>query len=198
MKILTTQNLNSLERRNTPTNKIIPNEIRSNYLERDFNRVMLERSYAKPAVSFKGKEDILLDFIKNHVDVLFANENEIITLFKGEDFYKCLDLIKPHVEIATITRSEKGSVIVNGRIKTFVEAEVVDNVIDTTGAGDAFCAGVLYGIHENMPLDEILKLGAASSFFNLKSATASGGAVSIDKIMQQVNKGPYREVPQEF
>ena len=72
------------------------------------------------------------------------------------------------------------------------------DIVGSNGAGDAFCAGVLYGIHENMPLDEILKLGAASSFFNLKSATASGGAVSIEQIKQQVNKGPYREVPQEF
>ena len=72
------------------------------------------------------------------------------------------------------------------------------DIVGSNGAGDAFCAGVLYGIHENMPLDEILKLGAASSFFNLKSATASGGAVEIEKILQQVKKGPYREVPKEF
>ena len=72
------------------------------------------------------------------------------------------------------------------------------DIVGSNGAGDAFCAGVMYGIHENMPLDEILKLGAASSFYNLKSATASGGAVSIEKIMQQVKEGTYRNVPREF
>lgn len=109
MKILTTQNLNSLERRNTPTNNSIPNEIRSNYLERDFNRVMLEHSYAKPAVSFKGGpadefKDILPKLAKRIKDLTskrasdkkgiaekilsserfnrilqFINENEVIT-----------------------------------------------------------------------------------------------------------------------
>ena len=109
MKILTTQNLNSLERRNTSTNETIPNEIRSNYLERDFNRVMLEHSYAKPAVSFKGGpadelKDILPKLAKRIKDLTskrasdkkgiaekilsserfnrilqFINENEVIT-----------------------------------------------------------------------------------------------------------------------
>lgn len=72
------------------------------------------------------------------------------------------------------------------------------DIVGSNGAGDAFCAGVMYGIHENMPLDEILRLGAASSFYNLKSATASGGAVSIEKIMKQVKEGTYRDVPREF
>ncbi len=72
------------------------------------------------------------------------------------------------------------------------------DIVGSNGAGDAFCAGVLYGIHENMPLDEILKFGAANSFFNLKSATASGGAVSLEKIQNQVKNGTYRDVPAEF
>lgn len=111
----------------------------------------------------KGKEDILLDFIKDNVDVLFANENEICALFKGEDFYKCLDLIKPLVEIATITRSEKGSAIVNGRTKTFVEAEVVDNVVDTTGAGDLYAAGFLYGMTQGRSLGTCAIIGSIAA-----------------------------------
>lgn len=111
----------------------------------------------------KGKEDVLLDFIKNNVDILFANENEIQALFKGEDFYKCLDLIKPHVEIAAITRSEKGSAIVNGRTKTFVEAEVVENVVDTTGAGDLYAAGFLYGMTQGRSLGTCAIIGSIAA-----------------------------------
>ena len=111
----------------------------------------------------KDKEDTILEFIKNNVDVLFANENELTTLFKGEDFYKCLDLIKPHVEIAAITRSEKGSVIVNGRTKTFVEAETVENIVDTTGAGDLYAAGFLYGMTQGRSLGTCAIIGSIAA-----------------------------------
>ena len=111
----------------------------------------------------KGKEDTLLSFIKEHVDVLFANEAEIKALFKGEDFYKCLDLIKPHVEIAAITRSEKGSAIVNGRTKTFVEAETVENAVDTTGAGDLYAAGFLYGMTQGRSLGTCAIIGSIAA-----------------------------------
>ena len=107
-----------------------------------------------------GKEDEVLNFIKQHVDVLFANDDEICALFKGEDFYKCLDLIKPHVEIAAITRGEKGSVVVNGRVKTFVEAEKVENVVDSTGAGDLYAAGFLYGMVQGRSLGTCAIIGS--------------------------------------
>ena len=111
----------------------------------------------------KDKEDIILSFIKEHVDILFANENEIKALFKNDDFLECLDLIKPHIEIAAITRSEKGSAIVNGRTKTFVEAEVVENVVDTTGAGDMYAAGFLYGMTQGRSLGTCAIIGSIAA-----------------------------------
>ena len=66
-----------------------------------------------------------LKLISDSVDILFGNEEEIKALFQEADFYKTLDMIKTEVETAAITRSDKGSVIVNGRTKTFVEAEKV-------------------------------------------------------------------------
>ena len=104
-----------------------------------------------------------LDFIKNHVDILFGNEDEIVSLFNGEDFYKCLDLIKPEVDIAAITRGEKGSVVVNGRTKTFVEAEKVANVVDTTGAGDLYAAGFLYGLTQGRSLGTCAMIGSIAA-----------------------------------
>jgi len=111
----------------------------------------------------QGKETSILNFIKDHVDILFANDAELCTLFGGEDFYKCLDLIKPHIEIAAITRGAKGSVVVNGRTKTFVEAETVTNVVDTTGAGDLYAAGFLYGMTQGRSLGTCAIIGSIAA-----------------------------------
>ncbi len=111
----------------------------------------------------KDKEDDILEFIKNNIDILFANDAEIQALFKGKDFYDCLDLIKPHVEIAAITRGSKGSVIVNGRTKTFVEAEKIENVVDTTGAGDLYAAGFLYGMTQGRSLGTCAIIGSIAA-----------------------------------
>lgn len=104
-----------------------------------------------------------LEFIKTHVDILFGNEDELVSLFNGEDFYKSLDLIKNNVDIAAITRGAKGSVVVNGRTKTFVEAEKVDNVVDTTGAGDLYAAGFLYGLTQGRSLGTCAIIGSIAA-----------------------------------
>lgn len=111
----------------------------------------------------EGKEKEFQKFIKEHVDILFANDAEICALFNGEDFYDCLDLVKPLVEIGAITRGEKGSVVVNGRTKTFVEAEVVENVVDTTGAGDLYAAGFLYGMTQGRSLGTCAIIGSIAA-----------------------------------
>lgn len=111
----------------------------------------------------KGKEAVILDFIKNYVDILFGNEKELQTLFNEQDFYACLDLIKPHIEIAAITRGAKGSVVVNGRTKIFVEAETVENAIDTTGAGDLYAAGFLYGMTQGRSLGTCAIIGSIAA-----------------------------------
>ena len=98
--------------------------------------------------------------IKRYVDILFCNEDEIKALFEEEDFYKTLDMIKTDVEIAAITRSAKGSVVVNGRVKTFVEAEKVETVVDSTGAGDLYAAGFLYGYTQRRSLGTCAMIGS--------------------------------------
>ena len=115
-----------------------------------------------------------LDFIHSSVDILFSNEDEIKALFEVDDFYKTLDLIKPEVEIAAITRGDKGSVVVNNRIKFFVEAETVNNVVDTTGAGDAYAAGFLFGLTQGRTLGTCALIGniAASEIISHYGARA--------------------------
>lgn len=107
--------------------------------------------------------DNMLEFIEKHVDILFANEEEIKTLFKTEDFIDALDLIKSMVEIAAITRDSRGSVVVNGRVKTFVEAEKLENIIDTTGAGDLYAAGFLYGMVKGRSLGTCAMIGSIAA-----------------------------------
>ena len=104
-----------------------------------------------------------LKLISDSVDILFGNEEEIKALFQEADFYKTLDMIKTEVETAAITRSDKGSVIVNGRTKTFVEAEKVENVVDTTGAGDLYAAGFLYGYTQERSLGTCALIGGIAA-----------------------------------
>ena len=101
--------------------------------------------------------------IKKYVDILFGNEEEIKALFQEDNFYKTLDIIKPDVEIAAITRNAKGSVIINGRTKTFVEAEKVTEVVDSTGAGDLYAAGFLYGITQGRSLGTCAIIGSIAA-----------------------------------
>ena len=69
-----------------------------------------------------------------------------------------------------------------------VKSYDVDKIVGTNGAGDAFCAGVLYALHEEKSLEEMLKYGGASAIFNLRSASASGGAASLTEINDFLSK----------
>lgn len=112
--------------------------------------------------TIKNRKEFL-DLIKQYVHVLFANEAELKALFDTNDFFEALDLIKPMVEIASITRNAKGSVVVNGRVKIFVEAEKVTDVVDTTGAGDLYAAGFLYGMIKDRSLGTCAMIGSIAA-----------------------------------
>lgn len=83
--------------------------------------------------------------VDNHVDIVFANEAELLSLYETEDFDVALKMISEHADAACITRSEKGSIIVTGGDTFTIAACPVDKVVDTTGAGDQYAAGVLAG-----------------------------------------------------
>ena len=90
--------------------------------------------------------EAFLNFIENDVDILFANEDEIKAHFETEDLSTALRQIKTKVDIAAVTRRDKGSVVVSGKIRTYVDAEKADDVLDTTGAGDLYAAGFMHGL----------------------------------------------------
>lgn len=85
------------------------------------------------------------DLVAGHVDILFANESEIKSLYEVDGFDAALQAVRGSCEIACLTRSEKGSVIVAGEEVHVIDAERVGAVVDTTGAGDLYAAGFLYG-----------------------------------------------------
>lgn len=86
-----------------------------------------------------------IDLVEGHVDILFANEDEITSLYQVDSFDAALQHVRGHCAIAALTRSAKGSVILRGDEFHMVDAEPIANVVDTTGAGDAFAAGFLHG-----------------------------------------------------
>lgn len=85
------------------------------------------------------------DLVAGHVDILFANESEIKSLYEVDGFDAALQAVRGSCEIACLTRSEKGSVIVAGEEVHVIDTERVGAVVDTTGAGDLYAAGFLYG-----------------------------------------------------
>lgn len=101
--------------------------------------------------------------VANHIDILLANEAELLALYETEDFDTALAAVRKDVAIAAVTRSEKGAVIVAGEDTVTVPAAPVSQLVDTTGAGDLFAAGFLLGLAQGRPLAEAGKMGAISA-----------------------------------
>jgi sugar/nucleoside kinase (ribokinase family) len=83
--------------------------------------------------------------VGGHIDILFANEAEVTALYEANDFEAAAELARAEVALAVLTRSEAGSLILRGGETLVVDAERAE-VVDTTGAGDAYAAGFLAGL----------------------------------------------------
>ena len=104
-----------------------------------------------------------LDLIRSDIDIVFANEKEIKSLYQIDDFDEALQRVRKDCSIAALTRSQAGCVIVKGDEIHVVEAHPVAQVIDLTGAGDLFAAGFLYGFTRDVPLAQCARLGALAA-----------------------------------
>jgi sugar/nucleoside kinase (ribokinase family) len=100
------------------------------------------------------------DLVANHVDILFANESEICSLYETDDFDAAMAQVRGQCEIAALTRSEKGSVVVAGDHTHLIDAARVEKVLDTTGAGDLYASGFLFGLTHGRDLATCGKLGS--------------------------------------
>jgi sugar/nucleoside kinase (ribokinase family) len=103
--------------------------------------------------------DEFTELIEHHVDILFANEHEILSLYQVSTFDEALQHVRGHCEIAALTRSEKGSVVVAGQEVHVIDAVKGVTVVDTTGAGDAYAAGFLYAYTQGRDLATCGRLG---------------------------------------
>ena len=104
-----------------------------------------------------------LELARSDLDILFANEDEALALFEAEAFDEVLQQLGQWGGIAALTRSEKGCVVVHGREVHLVDAAPVARVVDTTGAGDQFAAGFLYGLARGKNLRVCGELGALAA-----------------------------------
>lgn len=107
--------------------------------------------------------DEFLELTAGFVDILFANEQELLRLYEVDDFDTAVERVRGHVEIAAITRSAKGSVVITDDDTIAVPADPVDKVVDTTGAGDLYAAGFLFGYTQGRPLQDCARLGGIAA-----------------------------------
>ncbi len=107
--------------------------------------------------------DDFLDLVNNHVNVLFANEEEIKSLYQVDTFDDALQNVRGHCDIAALTRGDRGSVVVAGDEVHVIDCEAVETVVDTTGAGDAYAAGFLHGLARNKDLYTCGRLGGIAA-----------------------------------
>jgi sugar/nucleoside kinase (ribokinase family) len=100
------------------------------------------------------------ELVAGHVDILFANEAEICSLYETTEFAAAAAAVRGQVAIAALTRSEQGSLILADGAEHAIAAQPVARVVDTTGAGDLYAAGFLYGLTRGLPLPTCGAIGS--------------------------------------
>lgn len=107
--------------------------------------------------------DALMGFIDDQVDLVFANEAEITALFQTASFDEAVAAIRGKAKMAAVTRGEAGSVIVTERELIQIAAQPVEKVVDTTGAGDQYAAGFMFGLARGRPLSQCGQLASLAA-----------------------------------
>jgi sugar/nucleoside kinase (ribokinase family) len=105
----------------------------------------------------------LKGFIDTEVDILFANEAEITSLYETDSFDAAIEAVRGKAKITAVTRGAAGSVVVTEGAIHQIEASPVEKVVDTTGAGDQYAAGFLFGLARGHALDHCGRLGSLAA-----------------------------------
>jgi sugar/nucleoside kinase (ribokinase family) len=103
------------------------------------------------------------ELVEGEVDILFANEAEITSLYEVGTFDEALQEVRRHVQFAALTRGPKGSVVIRGDEVHVIDPAPVERLVDTTGAGDLYAAGFLRGLTAGLDLATCGKLGSAAA-----------------------------------
>ena len=104
--------------------------------------------------------DSFLELVDGHVDILFANEMEITSLYRANSFEEATEQVRGRCRVAALTRSEQGSLILAGEQAIAIPPYQLGPLVDTTGAGDLYAAGFLYGLTQDEPLERCGHLGS--------------------------------------
>jgi sugar/nucleoside kinase (ribokinase family) len=107
--------------------------------------------------------DDFRELVERQVDLLFANEEELVALFGADSFDEAARAVSAHCEVAAVTRGPSGSVVLTRDGAVYVDAHPVPEVIDTTGAGDLYAAGFLYGYTQGRSLAACGRLGSIAA-----------------------------------
>jgi sugar/nucleoside kinase (ribokinase family) len=122
------------------------------------------------------------------VDLIFANERELRSLYQTADFDTAVRALRADAKLAVVTRSEKGCVILNNESNTVVPATPVERVIDATGAGDLFAAGFLFGLSRGRDHATSARLGVLAATEVIQHLGARP-EVSLKELAQQNGLG---------
>ena len=101
-----------------------------------------------------------LALVKNDIDILFSNEDELKVLYQVDSINDGLHQLRDNCEFAAVTRNEHGSVVIDGDEVVIIDAEPVESVVDATGAGDMYAAGFIYGFVRGKPIEQCGKIGS--------------------------------------
>jgi sugar/nucleoside kinase (ribokinase family) len=119
-------------------------------------------SLSDPFVADRHRDE-LLKLIHEDVDILFGNEDEIFSLYRATDLEGAIARLREARVLACMTRSAKGVVVFDGATTLAVDAAPVAKVVDTTGAGDLFAAGFLYGYTHGRDLTHCAQIGCMAA-----------------------------------
>lgn len=103
------------------------------------------------------------ELVSDEVDLLFGNDAELISLYQTDTFDEAVAELRQHCQFAAITTGAAGSVVITGDEIIEVQAQPVRRVVDTTGAGDLYAAGFMYGVTTGRPLPECGRLGSIAA-----------------------------------
>ena len=128
-----------------------------------FNKALTLKNKSAMTLSDKfcveRHKDSFLNLVKNDLDITFSNEQEILSLINGRSFEDVINFAKEQKKLIVITRSDKGSIAINGTEVFECNSQKNLKIVDLTGAGDLFAAGFLHGYINKKSIQESLEKG---------------------------------------
>jgi sugar/nucleoside kinase (ribokinase family) len=127
------------------------------------NHREMSMSLSDPFCVGRYRDEFLELMRSGTVDIVFANRQEALSLYETEDFELALSKLSRDCKLAVVTMSEEGAIILRGDERVKIAAYPIEELVDTTGAGDLFAAGFLFGYTRARSLEDCGKLGCLAA-----------------------------------